>query len=68
MPVPLVSGLHLQRLPRTLEGFVAACEELLHDPSRREAMSRAAMEYFDRYLALDQLGAYYVHTVWGDLA
>jgi hypothetical protein len=67
MPVPLVSGVHLQRLPRTLEGFVAACEELLHDPSRREAMSRAAMEYFDRYLALDQLGAYYVHTVWGEL-
>jgi hypothetical protein len=25
------------------------------------------MEYFDRYLALDQLGAYYVHTVWGEL-
>jgi hypothetical protein len=67
MPVPLMSGLHLKRSPRTLEGFVGACEELLHDPGRREAMSRAAMEYFDRYLAPDQLGAYYIQTVWGEL-
>ena len=67
LPVPLESGVHLLRVPRSLDGLVDGCEQLLVDVPRRDAISRSAEEYFDRYLALEQLGAYYVDTLWRTL-
>ena len=67
LPVPLETGVHLVRVPRNLDGLVHGCEQLLSDVSRREAIGRAAADYFDRYLALEQLGAYYVDTFWRTL-
>ncbi len=67
LPVPLESGVHLLRVPRSLDGLVDGCEQLLGDVSLRRAISRSAEEYFDRYLALEQLGAYYVDTLWRTL-
>jgi glycosyl transferase family 1 len=64
LPVPLEHGTHLMRVPRSLEGLVDECERLVRDDSLRESISRAAADYFDRYLALEQLGAYYVDTLW----
>jgi hypothetical protein len=67
MPVPLEPGVHLVRVPRTLDGLVDECERLLHDVTLRRDISQAAEDYFDRYLALEQLGAYYVDTLWRTL-
>jgi hypothetical protein len=64
MPVPLESGRHVVRVPRTLDGLVAECDRLLADDARRDGVGAAAGEYFDRYLALEQLGAYYVDSLW----
>jgi hypothetical protein len=64
MHVPLEPDLHLVRVSRSLEGLVDECERLLADVNHRRAIGRAAEDYFDRYLALEQLGAYYVDTVW----
>lgn len=62
--VPLESGVHLIRIPRTLEGLVEWCERLLADDELRGTIARGAADYFDRYLALEQLGAYYVDVLW----
>jgi hypothetical protein len=67
LPVPLESGMQLVRVPRSLDGLIDECERLLLDASLRQAISRAAEDYFDRYLALEQLGAYYVDTLWRSL-
>jgi hypothetical protein len=64
MPVPLQSGVHVQRVPRSLEGLVDWCERLIADEALRSRMQDAAADYFDRYLAIDQLGAYYVDCLW----
>jgi hypothetical protein len=68
LPVPLRSGEHLVRVSRDLSDLADECERLLGDAPRRERLSEAAADYFDRYLALEQLGAYYVHTAWSRLA
>jgi hypothetical protein len=62
--VPLESGVHLVRVPRSLEGLVAECERLLSDDGLRYEIQLHAQDYFDHYLRLEQLGAYYVHTCW----
>ncbi|MDQ6818392.1 MAG: hypothetical protein M3018_13445 [Actinomycetota bacterium] len=62
--VPLESGVHLIRLPRSLEGLLEWCERLIADEDLRSTLGRGAAEYFDRYLALEQLGAYYVDALW----
>jgi hypothetical protein len=67
MPVPLDSGVHLMRVRRSLDGLVDECERLLRDDGLRETIGRAAEDYFDRYLALEQLGAYYIDTLWRTL-
>jgi hypothetical protein len=67
LPVPLESGVNLVRVPRSLEGLIYECDGLLRDDGLREAIGRAAEDYFDRYLALEQLGAYYVDTMWRTL-
>ncbi len=64
MPVPLQSGVQLLRIPRNLDGLVEACECLVRDDGERHRIQCAAGEYFDRYLALEQLGAYYLDTIW----
>jgi glycosyltransferase involved in cell wall biosynthesis len=64
LPRPLESGVHLVRVPRDLDGLVDACERLLSDSDLRETISRNAAEYFDRYLALEQLGGYYLDAIW----
>jgi hypothetical protein len=67
MPVPLEPGVHLVRVSRSLDGLVDECERLLSDISLRKTISQAAADYFDRYLAVEQLGAYYVDTLWRTL-
>jgi hypothetical protein len=67
MPVPLQSGVHLVRVPRNLDGLVDWCDRLVNDRGLRDEIRRGAEDYFDRYLALDQLGAYYVDTCWRQL-
>jgi hypothetical protein len=67
MPVPLQSGVHLMRVPRSLDGLIDECERLLRDDSLRESIGRGGQDYFDRYLALEQLGAYYVDSLWSTL-
>jgi hypothetical protein len=67
MPVPLEAGVHLVRIPRNLDGLVDECEQLLGDVGLRKSIGWAAEDYFDRYLALEQLGAYYVDTFWRTL-
>lgn len=64
LPVPLESGVNVVRVPRSLEGLVDECEGLLLDDGQRETIGRAAEDYFDRHLALEQLGAYYIDTLW----
>jgi hypothetical protein len=64
MPVPLETGVHLVRVPRSLDGLIDWCERLVADESMRVSMRDRAADYFDRYLALDQLGAYYVDRLW----
>jgi hypothetical protein len=61
LPVPLVSSVELVRVPRDLAGLVDGCERLLADEALRARLGHAAAEYFDRHLALEQLGAYYLH-------
>jgi hypothetical protein len=61
LPVPLRSGLDLVRVPRDLAGLVDCCERLLGDEALRARLGSAAADYFDRHLALEQLGAYYLH-------
>jgi hypothetical protein len=65
--VPLESGTHLVRTPRNLDGLVDQCGRLVHDPARTTLIGRGAADYFDRYLSLEQLGAYYVDTIWRTL-
>ena len=67
MPAPLEPGVHLVRVPRSLDGLVDECERLLRDDAVRETVGRAAETYFDRYLALEQVGAYYVDALWHTL-
>jgi hypothetical protein len=67
MPVPLQSEVHLVRVPRSLEGLVEWCERLVTDTALRTSIQRHAVDYFDRYLALPQLGGYYVDRVWQTL-
>jgi Glycosyl transferases group 1 len=67
MPAPLEPGVHLVRVPRSLDGLVDECERLLRDDALRETVGRAAETYFDRYLSLEQLGAYYVDALWHTL-
>jgi hypothetical protein len=67
MHVPLEPGMHLVRVPRSLDGLVDECERLLGDDALRQTIGRAAEDYFDRYLALEQLGAYYVDALWQTL-
>jgi hypothetical protein len=64
MPVPLESGVHLVRVPRTLDGLIGWCEQLANDHDLRNRIRRGAEDYFDRYLSLEQLGAYYVDSIW----
>jgi hypothetical protein len=47
--------------------LVDGCERLLGDAGLRESIGRSAEDYFDRHLALEQLGAYYVDTLWRTL-
>jgi hypothetical protein len=63
-PVPLRSGVHLIRVPRTLQGLVERCERLVGDSDLRARIRRGAADYFDRNLAPEQLGAYYVQCLW----
>jgi hypothetical protein len=67
MPATLEPGVHLVRVPRSLDGLVDECERLLRDDALRETVGRAAETYFDRYLSLEQLGAYYVDALWHTL-
>jgi hypothetical protein len=67
LPVPLESGVHIVRVPRSLDGLIDECERLLSDDNLRNAISCAAEDYFDRYLALEQLGSYYIDALWRTL-
>jgi hypothetical protein len=53
--------------PRSLDGLVDECARLVRDDALRTTICGAAEDYFDRYLALEQLGAYYVDVQWRTL-
>jgi hypothetical protein len=64
LPVPPQPGVHLMRVPRNLEGLLEWCERLLGDAQLRNRLQQGAADYFDRFLAIPQLGAYYVNSIW----
>ena len=43
-----------------LSDLVDTCARYVEDAERREAMARAARDYFDRYLRPEQLADYYL--------
>jgi hypothetical protein len=61
-------GVHLMRVPRSLDGLLECCQRLLGDEQLRRHLQAGAADFFDRYLALEQLGAYYASTIWTALA
>jgi hypothetical protein len=58
--VPLQDGIHHVRVNRDLSDLVETCEKLLENPDKRARLTTAAMDYFDRYLRLEQIGGYYI--------
>lgn len=58
--MPLQDEAHNVRVSRDLSDLVETCEALLDSPGKREQLSVAAADYFDRYLSLEQIGSYYV--------
>jgi hypothetical protein len=50
------------RIPADVGDLVETCEKLVGDGARRDMLSAAAGDYFDRYLRPEQLGGYYLHT------
>jgi hypothetical protein len=58
--VPLQDGIHHVRVSRNLSDLVETCEMLLESPDKRAKLTTAAMDYFDRYLRLEQIGGYYI--------
>jgi hypothetical protein len=58
--VPLQEGIHFVRVNRDLSDLVETCEVLLESPGKRAKLTTAAMDYFDRYLRLEQIGGYYI--------
>jgi len=51
------------RVRRDHSDLVTACDGLLHDAAQRTSLRLRAAEYFDRYLDIHQLGAYYVRAM-----
>lgn len=50
------------RVRRDQSDLVETCEALLHEPTRRDELRSRAADYFDRFLDLPQLGAYYIRS------
>ncbi len=51
------------RVRRDQSDLVDTCEALLRDPEKRAVLRCRAGAYFDRYLDLHQLGAYYLRSM-----
>lgn len=68
LPVPLVDGEHLIYVREDLSDLVERCRWCLDEPQYARRISAAARDYFDRYLHIEQLAAYYLHTVLERLA
>jgi hypothetical protein len=58
--VELTDGTNVRLADDVGAGFVDACAELVADPIRSARIGLAARDYFDRYLAADQLAGYYL--------
>jgi hypothetical protein len=58
--VPLQPDVHEVRVARDVDDLVETCRALLADPERRRQVELAALDFFDRYLGLEQLGGYYL--------
>lgn len=57
------TGDAVMRVRRDLSDLVETCEKLLQNPEARSELRRRAADYFDRFLDLPQLGAYYVRSI-----
>jgi hypothetical protein len=51
------------RVRRDSSDLVETCESLLRNPAQRHVLRARAAEYFDRYLDIPQLGAYYIRSM-----
>ncbi|MDQ6835946.1 MAG: glycosyltransferase [Actinomycetota bacterium] len=58
--VPLSDGVHIRYAHDLESGLVACCADLLANPAQAAGMGRAARDYFDRYLHIEQLAGYYI--------
>jgi hypothetical protein len=61
--VPLVDDVDVVLCEEDLSDLVEICAELLRDEGRRARIADGAQQYFDRYLAREQLAGYYLTTV-----
>jgi Glycosyl transferases group 1 len=61
--VPLEEGTHVSHVEPDLSNLIEVCDDLLEDETRRERLSAAAQDFFDRYLESRQLAAYYLHKI-----
>ena len=60
--VPLVAEENIAYCRDDVSDLVDVCAELLTDEPRRTRIANGAREYFDKYLAREQLAAYYLAT------
>jgi hypothetical protein len=60
--VPLVAEENVVYCRDDVSDLVDVCAELLTDEARRARIADGAREYFDKYLAREQLAAYYLAT------
>jgi hypothetical protein len=60
--VPLVAEENVAYCRDDVSDLVDVCAELLTDEPRRARIANGAREYFDKYLAREQLAAYYLAT------
>jgi hypothetical protein len=56
------------RVRRNHGDLVETCERLLREPAHRAELRARAAEYFDRFLDLPQLGAYYIRSMLAESA
>lgn len=68
LPVELRDGEEIVYTKPDLSDLVERCEQYLRDDGERERIAANARTYFDRCLDRDQLGAYYLTTMFSALA
>jgi len=60
---PLENMVHLVYVEDDLSNLVSVCEDLLAEPALRRDLVSASRDFFDRFLHVDQLAAYYLNRI-----